>query len=372
MKPETIAIHAGNAKRDGAAAAPIHLSTTFEHGPANEPIHDFTYVRDANPNVDDLETRLAAMEGADGSVAFASGMAAGAAVLATLPPGARVLFHQDLYFDYGSLCREVLAGRGLETATLDLADEAALAAELERGAALVWFETPSNPRLDLLDIAKISAAARAAGADVLVDGTFATPVLQRPLDLGATYVLHSLTKYMGGHSDVQGGSVAFRGDADAGARLKRVRKLTGGVLAPFNAWLIARGLQTLHVRMERHCANAAAVASMLDAHPKVERARYPFLASHPGSDLARRQMAAGGGMASFDVKGGREAALRVAANLKLFLNATSLGGVESLVEHRASVEEPAPISPPGLLRLSVGLEHADDLIADLEQALEHA
>lgn len=366
MKPETVAIHAPARRRDGEIAPAIRMTTTFEHGPSNELIHGYLYQRHANPNVDDLEARLAAIEGGRRAVAFTTGMAAAAAMLATMRAGERAVFHDDLYFDVKTLAREELAARGGEAVFADLGDEAARARALADPAALVWIETPSNPRLDVVDIAAAARASKKAGAKLVVDGTFATPALQRPLDLGADYVLHSMTKYMGGHSDVQGGAIIVRDGADADA-LFHARKTRGAALAPFAAWLISRGLQTLYVRMERHCANAAAIAAFLDSHPRVERARYPFLGA--SADIARRQMRAGGGMVSFDVKGGLDAALHVASRLKLFTNATSLGGVESLVEHRASLEGPDSTTPDGLLRLSVGLEHADDLIADLKAAL---
>lgn len=369
LKPETIAIHTPGIGRDGAVAPSIQLSTTWQHGPAYENLHGFTYVRDTNPNVADLEARLAAMEGGALSVSFASGMAAGAALLAGLPAGRRVIFHHDLYHDFRNLAAATFPVRKIDAVFVDMTDLDALQAALTGNTALVWFETPSNPRLDIIDIAAVSRMAHEAGAQVAVDGTFATPVLQRPLALGADYVIHSLTKYMGGHSDIQGGAVIARDDNDAARALFATRKVTGGVLAPFNAWLVSRGLQTLHCRMETHCRNAAAVAGFLAGHDRVERVHYPFLPGRAGADIARAQMTAGGGMVSVEIAGGRDGALAVASRVQLILNATSLGGVESLIEHRASVEGPKPRSPQGLLRLSIGLENADDLIADLDQAL---
>ena len=258
----------------------------------------------------------------------------------------------------------------MQFTSVDLSDADVRKATFGQGVDLVWFESPSNPRMDVLDIEAICREAKAHGAKVLVDGTFATPVVQKPLNLGADYVLHSLTKYMGGHSDVQGGSIAWRGDAVIGEGLERRRRLTGGVLAPFNAWLISRGLQTLHCRVEKQAANALSIAEALENNPAVERVRYPGLASHPSYGIAQRQMKSGGAMLSFDVVGGSDAAIGVVARTKLFVSATSLGGVESLMEHRASIEGAASTSPPGLLRVSVGLENAEDLVADLEQALK--
>jgi len=366
---ETKAIHVPARRLQGSVAPPIQLSTTFEHGPAGEHLHGFNYIRDDSPNVSDLETRLAAIEGADGAVAFGSGMGAGAALLSCLSPGARILFHKDLYYAFRRLAQKILPNWGLECESIDLADASARSQALANGADLVWFETPSNPTIDVLDIRTICREARDHGAEVLVDGTFATPAVQRPLDLGATYVLHSMTKYMGGHSDVQGGAIAYRGDASIGNDLAEKRRLTGGVLSPFNAWLISRGLQTLYCRMERHCANAQRIADALESLGKLSRVRYPFLPSHPSHEIARQQMSSGGAMISIELAGGMNAALRVASNVKLFVNATSLGGVESLIEHRASVEGPDSTSPPGLLRLSIGLENPDDLIDDICSAI---
>lgn len=369
MRDETKAIHVPTRRSNGSIAPPIELSTTFEHGPAGEHLHGFEYIRDDNPNVSDLEVRLAAIEGADGAVAFGSGMAAGAALLGRLSRGARIVFHKDLYFDFRKLADRILPNWGLECKSVDLSDAAARSKAFADGVDLVWFETPSNPSIDVLDIETICREARDSHAEVLVDGTFATPVVQRPLELGASYVLHSLTKYMGGHSDVQGGAIAYRGDVSIADELREKRRLTGGVLSPFNAWLISRGLQTLFCRMDRHCANAQLVAEALDCASEIARVRYPYLRSHPGYDIARKQMSSGGAMISIELEGGKEAAIRMASNVKLFANATSLGGVESLIEHRASVEGPTSTTPPGLLRLSIGLENPDDLIEDLRSAL---
>jgi len=365
MKPETQAIHAPG-RRDGELAASIRLATTYEHGPAYEVTHGFTYTRGEHPNLNDFEARLAALEGGAAAAGFGSGMAAATAILTDLPEGARVVFHEDMYFAVANLTRTHFERWGLEACFADLRDEASLAKALEDGAALIWAESPTNPRLSLLDLARLSQAAHAAGAQLVVDNTFCSPALQTPLALGADIVMHSATKYMGGHSDVMGGAVTAR-EADYVERLRVSRDQTGAVLAPFNAWLIARGLQTLYCRMERHSANGLAVADFLSGHGEVARVNHPFLGED--ADLAQRQMRGGGGMLSFELAGGREAALAVAGALKLFTNATSLGGVESLVEHRASTEGALTRSPQNLLRLSVGLEHEADLIADLDQAL---
>lgn len=371
MKPETKAIHIPAGRDRGNIAPPLRLTTTFEHGAdARERPHDYLYVRHDNPNVEQLEQRLSALEGGIGAKCFASGMAAGVAVLNTLPPGSTVIFHQSVYFDFLTFGRSRAKDWGLSVKVIDCRDESALDAALSRGAALVWLESPANPTMDLIDIAALSEKARAVGTRTIVDGTFATPALQQPFGLGADYVLHSLTKYIGGHSDVQGGAIVVRDDEELLNKLQTIRKLTGGVLAPFNAWLINRGLQTMHCRMEKHSSNALAIAEALDKHPAVDRVRYPLLASNPDIELARAQMSAGGGMLSFDVAGGRDSALRVAGSLKLITNATSLGGTETLIEHRKSIEGPESVTPDNLLRLSVGLEHADDLIDDLAAALD--
>ncbi len=369
MKFSTRAIHVPGVHHEGAIAPPIHLSTTFEHGPANERVVDYEYVRSGNPNVNELEARLASLEGGVAALAFASGMAASNALMASLPSGSEVLIHQDSYYDTRTIAREFMEPLGIRHRVIDLCDEEALDAALSETTAMIWLETPSNPRLDIIDIAALAAKAHAVGAKLTVDGTFATPAVQRPLELGADYVMHSMTKFMGGHSDIMGGALIFRDDSELAGEIRKRRTLSGAVLSPFNAWLIARGLQTLDCRLERHSANALCIAKMLEAHPAVERTNYPFLESSPGYTIAKRQMRSGGGMLSFELSGGREAALEVASRVRLFVNATSLGGVESLLEHRASIEGPDSASPENLLRLSVGLEHPDDLLADLEAAL---
>ena len=369
LRFSTRAIHVPGVRRDGAIAPPIHLSTTFEHGPANEAISQHEYVRSGNPNVDELEERLRSLEHGVAALAFSSGMAASNAVLGSLPRGSEILLHEDTYYDTRTIAKEFLEPLGIHHRVLDLRNSNAVDAALSDKTSMIWLESPSNPRLDIIDIAALAAKAHAAGAKLTVDSTFATPAVQQPLELGADYVMHSMTKFMGGHSDIMGGALVFRDDAGLAERLKYRRTLSGAVLSPFNAWLISRGLQTLDCRLERHSANALSVAKLLDAHPAVERTNYPFLESAPDYDLAKRQMRWGGGMLSFEMRGGRDAAIRVASRVKLFVNATSLGGVESLIEHRASIEGPYSASPDNLLRVSVGLEHPDDLLADLEAAL---
>ena len=370
MRLETIAVHAG-AEIDsatGALAPPLHLSTTFEHGPAAEPIHQFLYIREKNPTQLRLEAALRDLEGGAAALVLSSGMAAAAALLQTLAPGTHVVFSDDIYIDVRNLVRDFLPLWRIETTTADLRDVQALRTAIRPNTKLVWIETPSNPLMKVLDISAIAEVARQSSAQLVVDNTFASPVLQRPLALGADVVLHSTTKYCGGHSDVQGGCLVVK-NRELLDKLFHVRDILGAVASPFNSWLILRGLRSLPCRMERHSANALAVAKALSASPRVEAVYYPGLPSHPGHEVARRQMKHFGGMLSFLVRGTREAAVRVASRVKLFVNATSLGGVESLIEHRASSEGKASNAPGNLLRLSIGLEHPDDLIEDLLQAL---
>ena len=370
LRLETIAVRAG-AEVDpttGALAPPLHLSTTFEHGPASQPIYGFLYARQKNPTQLRLEAALRDLEGGLGALAFSSGMAASAAMLQTLSPGSHVIFSDDIYIDVRNLARDFLPAWGIESGVEDLRDFAALKRALRPTTKLIWIETPSNPLLKILDIQALSRIAHEAGAQLLVDNTFATPILQRPLSLGADIVLHSTTKYCGGHSDVLGGCLVVR-SRELLDKLLQVREILGAVASPFNSWLILRGLRSLPCRMERHSANGAAVAAALAACPAVEAVYYPGLETHAGHEIARRQMKGFGAMLSFLVRGGGQEALRVASRVRLFVNATSLGGVESLIEHRASSEGKSSRAPQNLLRVSVGLEHPDDLIEDLLQAL---
>ncbi len=372
MRIETLAVHAG-AEPDaetGALAPPIHLSTTFVHppdGPPGEGRH--LYTRYGNPTQDRLEQALAALDGGAAALTYGSGMAAAAAMLRALQPGHLVLA-DDVYFSVRTVAVELGPRWGMTTSIVDATDLDAVRAAVQPHTRCIWIETPSNPRLKVVDIAAVAEIARAAGALLVVDATFATPVLQRTLALGAHVALHSCTKYMGGHSDVLAGALVLAERGELHGSLLRARTLLGAVCSPMSSWLVLRGLRSLPCRMEWHCRGAQVVAEALARHPAVERVHYPGLPSHPGHALAARQMPRGaGGVLSFELRGGREAALRVASRLRLFMSATSLGGTESLVEHRASIEGPLSPTPPGLLRLSVGLEHPDDLVADLEQAL---
>jgi cystathionine gamma-synthase len=370
---ETIAVHAGGTAdpATGAVAPPIHLTTTFVHGPEAERLHGFMYIREDNPTQVRLEEALAAIEGGACALAFASGLAAGAACLQCLPPGSHVVMADDGYFDFRTILHEFLPRWGSEGTLVDMADLDTVRRALRPNTRLVFTESPSNPLLKVADLPAVAELAHARGATLLVDGTFATPALQRPLELGADVVLHSTTKYLGGHGDVQGGALVFRQADELAAQARHVRHVLGSVASPFNSWLVLRGLRTLACRVERQSANALAVAQALAAMPAIEGVHYPGLASHPGHAIARRQMRGGfGGMLSFRVRGGRAAAVAVIKRVKLLTVATSLGGVETLIEHRASSEGPTSTTPDNLLRVSVGLEHPDDLIEDLRQALD--
>jgi cystathionine gamma-synthase len=372
VRPETLFVHAA-AEPDpttGAVAPPLHLSTTFVHGPAGERVAGFEYVREGNPNQTRLEAALAQLEGGASALAFASGMAAMTAALENLPSGSHMVYPQDCYAGLRVLVTEFLPQRGVSATAVDIGDSTAVRAALTPQTRLLWLETPSNPLLRVCDIAALADIARSRNVVTACDNTFATPLLQQPLKLGADIVMHSTTKYFGGHSDVLGGALVFARRNDLYDSVAHRRHVTGGVPSPFNTWMTLRGLRSLPARMAWHCRNARAVAEFLAGHARVEAVHWPGLPAHPNHAVAARQMRDFGGMLSVRIRGGRDAALTVAAKVKLFTNATSLGGCESLIEHRASVEGTNPVSPANLLRLSVGLEHADDLVEDLRQALD--
>ena len=374
MRIETIAVHSGRQVDEGtgAVSAPLHLSTTFERDADGGFRRGFEYSRDDNPNRRSLETCLAALEGGATAVAFSSGMAAISASIEALrlDHTGRLLLPQDMYFGVRSFLTDTAFGRSLETIVVDMADlDAVEGACREGGPGIVWIETPSNPLVSIIDVAAVTAIAKAAGFATVVDNTWATPVLQRPFEHGVDVIVHSLTKYIGGHSDVMAGAAIVW---EAGPHLDELRAIQRhrGVLASaFDSWLALRGIATLPTRMRAHSATALSVARFLEGHPAVAKVHYPGLASHPGHEIASRQMSEFGGMVSFEVRGGRDEAMTVAAALSIFTRATSLGGNHSLVEHRASVEGPATCASESLLRLSIGLEHEGDLIADLVQAL---
>lgn len=369
---ETLAVHAGQHvdAGTGAVSAPIHLSTTFERRLDGSYTDGFVYSRSDNPNRRALEECLAALEGGAAAAAFASGQAASAAVFSALAPGDHVLLPDDIYFGTRLLVRDLLGRWGLEHTAVEMDDLGRVRAALRPATRLIWVETPSNPQLRITDIAAVAEIAHGAGAICACDNTWATPAGQRPLDWGADLVMHATTKYLGGHSDLLGGAVIARDKGEWFDRIRTAQTIGGAIPAPFDCWLLLRSIRTLPYRVRAHTANAQQVAERLQRHPGVEAVHYPGLPGHPGHAVAARQMQLFGGMISIQVRGGAEEALAVTRGVQIFTRATSLGGVESLIEHRFSVEGAASVAPPNLLRISVGLEHPDDLIADLEQALD--
>jgi cystathionine gamma-synthase len=371
---ETRAIHEGQEPdpATGSVTVPIYATSTYVQEAVGEH-KGYDYSRVANPTRTALQQCLASLEGAEHGIAFSSGIGATTTLMHLVDPGDRVVLIADVYGGVYRLTSQVYEPKGYEFAYVS-ADEfnANLAAHLDERTRLVWAETPSNPMLNVVDIRAAADAAHAAGALLVVDNTFASPYLQRPLEHGADLVVHSTTKYLGGHSDVIGGFVATNDDGLA-ERLYFLQKSLGAVPGPFDAWLVLRGVKTLAVRMRQHCENARAIAEFLDGHPRVERVLYPGLPTHPGHEIARRQMRDFGGMVSFLAESEDEA-VELVARTRLFALAESLGGVESLIEHparmtHASTADAPFAAPRNLVRLSVGIESAEDLIADLETAL---
>ncbi|MBJ6634453.1 cystathionine gamma-synthase [Streptomyces sp. I5] len=373
---ETLAIHAGNTADPltGAVVPPIYQVSTYKQDGVGGLRGGYEYSRSANPTRTALEENLAALEGGRRGLAFASGLAAEDCLLRTLlAPGDHVVIPDDAYGGTFRLFAKVVARWGVEWSVADTSDPAAVRAAITPKTKVVWVETPSNPLLGITDIAAVAQVARDAGARLVVDNTFATPYLQQPLALGADVVVHSLTKYMGGHSDVVGGALVTA-DAELGEELAFHQNAMGAVAGPFDSWLVLRGTKTLSVRMDRHSANATRVADMLTRHPRVTSVLYPGLPDHPGHEVAAKQMRSFGGMISFRVEGGEQAAVEVCNRAKVFTLGESLGGVESLIEHpgrmtHASVAGSQLEVPADLVRLSVGIENADDLLEDLQQAL---
>ncbi|MEU9197089.1 cystathionine gamma-synthase [Streptomyces hundungensis] len=373
---ETIAIHAGNTADPltGAVVPPIYQVSTYKQDGVGGLRGGYEYSRSANPTRTALEENLAALEGGRRGLAFASGLAAEDCLLrALLAPGDHVVIPNDAYGGTFRLFAKVVSRWGVEWSVADTSDPASVRDAITDRTKVVWVETPSNPLLGITDIAAVAEVASAAGAKLVVDNTFASPYLQQPLSLGADIVVHSLTKYMGGHSDVVGGAL-IANSAEIGEELAYHQNAMGAVAGPFDSWLVLRGIKTLPVRMDRHSENAGKVAEMLTRHAKVTHVLYPGLPEHPGHDVAAKQMRAFGGMVSFRVAGGEQAAVEVCNRTKLFTLGESLGGVESLIEHpgrmtHASVAGSALEVPADLVRVSVGIENADDLLADLQQAL---
>jgi cystathionine gamma-synthase len=372
MKLETLAVHAGVRidSGTGAVAPPIHLSTTFERAPDGSYPRGHLYTRNSNPARDALEECLATLEGGSAAALFASGSAATAAVFQALRPGDHVIAPHDAYYGTARLLRETFAAWGLAATFVDMTDAPAVQAALRAETRLVWIETPSNPLLKITDVQGIADLAHAAGALCACDSTAATPVAQQPLALGADLVVHATTKYLGGHADLLGGAVVARTAGGLFDEIRRIQISGGAVPSPFDCWLLRRSLATLPYRVRAHSENAGQVARFLRSHSAVEVVHYPGLPDHPSHALAARQMTHFGGLLSFQLCGDAADALAAAAQVRVFTRATSFGSVESLIEHRASIEGPGTRVPPNLLRLSIGLEHPFDLIADLDQALK--
>ena len=357
-----------DAKRNQATRE-HHPSTTFERAADGSYPHGWIYSRNHNPNRDGLEAALAALEGGAACAALASGLAAVTAVIQGLAPGDHVVAPSDIYHGTANVLKHLFAKWRVDATFVDMTSIDTVAAALRPQTKLVWIETPSNPLLRCVDIEATAALARRAGARAVCDNTFASPALQSPLALGCDLAVHATTKYLGGRSDVLGGAVVTRADDAAFAAIRTAQLYGGAVPSPFDCWLVMRSLPTLPARVRAVRLHARRVAEFLQSHPRVAAVHYPGLETSPFHALARRQMRDFGGMLSFEVQGGKDPAMAVAAAVEIFTRATSLGGVESLIEHRASIEGPESRTPQGLLRVSIGLEHPDDLIDDLSQAL---
>lgn len=371
MKIETVSIRVGREvdAASGDVAPAVHLSTTFERDVDGGYSRGYSYIRPDNPSRRSLEQCIAALEGGADATTYASGSAASMAVFSVLRPGDHVLAPIEAYHGTAKQLRDILTPMGVQCTFVDMTRAEAVRSALTDRTRLVWIETPSNPMLNISDIETLADLAHGRGAIVCCDNTFATPVWQKPLELGADLVMHSSTKYLGGHSDAMGGAVVARDRGGLSDQLRDYQATAGGVPSPFDCWLVRRSITTLACRVRAQTQSAQQIANFLQEHRCVERVFYPGLESHPGHEIARRQMTGFGAMVSVCVKGGRDQAFAMAARTRLFTRATSLGGVESLIEHRASVEGPHTVTPENLLRLSIGLESADDLIADLDQAL---
>ncbi len=372
MKIETRAVHAGRKPEGGTrdVTPAIHLSTTFQKAGDGSLPGGFLYSRTDNPNRAALEEALASLEEGAAALAFSSGNAATLALLHALAPGDHVIIGVDVFYGTAILLKNLLANWGLKYSVVNMQDLRAVERAVTAATRLIWVETPSNPLLNVTDIGATAAIARKAGALLACDNTWATPLLQLPLKLGADVVMHSVTKYLSGHSDVLSGALIFKEPGPLFEKIRGIQRDGGSVPSPFECWLTLRGLQTFPYRVRAQSASAQKIAEFLTGQPKIEAVHYPGLPSHQGHRTAASQMSGFGGMLSIQVKGGQEEAFRLAAAVRLFTHATSLGGPHSLIEHRASVEGSATRSPLNLLRLSIGLEHPDDLIDDLEQALK--
>lgn len=372
MRIETIAAHAAQEVDPGTGAVTpaLHLSSTYERDSDGDFSRGFVYSRWGNPTRQTLEECLARLEGGVAAAAFSSGMATTTSIFQALSAGDHVIAPNDCYHGTARVLQELFSHWDLEATFVDMTNLEQVKQAIRPNTRLVWAETPSNPLLKITDIGQVAEIAHNAGALCVCDNTWSSPMLQRPLELGADLVVHSTTKYLGGHSDVLSGAAISKEDSDFFQRLRFIQQNCGAVPSPFDCWLVLRGIRTLHVRMPVHSQNASRIATFLSDHPRVEAVYYPGLPHHPGHDVAAQQMSDFGGMLSFQVEGGQDDAMQVAARVKVFIRATSLGGTESFIEHRASIEGPGTRTPDNLLRVSVGLENVDDLIEDLAQALE--
>jgi cystathionine gamma-synthase len=370
---DTLVVHAGRAidPQTGAVSPPLHLSSTFARDPSGELLGDHVYGRYGNPTRDRLDHCLASLEGAAAALTVASGCAVAHLLFSTLSQGDELVVSHDMYFGIRHLLQQLGGRFGVTVTALDLANDDGVAVALARRPRIVMCESPTNPLMQIIDLARLAERCRTAGSSLVVDNTMATPVLQQPLSLGAHLVMHSTTKYLSGHSDLIGGALLTADEDDpTWQRVQEVRKVTGAVPSPFDSWLLLRSVATLALRVERQVDNAEALAPWLAAHPKIDRVLYPGLSDHPGHDVAAAQMRRPGAMLSLLVAGGLEGAKRFSAALDLIVRATSLGGVHSLAEHRKPVEGPLSTTPDNLVRLSIGIEGVDDLRADLASALD--
>lgn len=370
MHSETLAIHAGNITHSatGDVVQPISLSTTFFRDDTGGYPGGHMYSRVSNPNRDGLEKVMAALEKGIEACAFSSGNTAGMSVFQALAPGSHIIAPDDMYWGFKKQLQSIFAGI-IEIDFIDLTNPGLIEGYLKSNTVMIWVETPSNPLLKITDIAAVAAIAKKYQLILACDSTFASPCFQNPILQGADLVMHSSTKYIGGHSDVLGGVLVTAQKNDLWDKIRNIQQVGGAVPSPFDCYLLLRSIKTLSYRMKGHAENAMALAKYLECHPEVEAVYYPGLPSHPQHDIAKKQMSGFGGMLSVLIKGDAAAAKKVVNKVKLFAQATSLGGVESLIEHRASVEGPQSKTPQNLIRVSVGLEHVADLIADFEQAL---
>ena len=370
MKPETLAIHALDTQKPltGDVTTPIHLSTTFYRGEDGGYPGGYMYSRINNPNRAALEQVISSLEKGVDTCTFSSGNVAGMAVFQALKPGSHIIAPDDMYWGFKKQLTTIFADT-LSFDFIDLTQPTEIEKYINKNTALIWIETPSNPLLKISDITAISVIAKKHQLILAVDSTFASPMLQNPISLGADISMHSTTKYIGGHSDVLGGSLTFAAKNEFWERIKNIQETGGAVPSPFDCFMLLRSIKTLPYRVKAHCENAQKLVEYLVKHHKVEAVYYPGLTSHPQHEIAKKQMSNFGGMLSILTKGDETFARKVVNSVKIFSQATSLGGVESLIEHRASIEGPTTKTPKNLIRISVGLEHVDDLIADLEQAL---